>query len=372
MKRINSLLVVAVVVFFSTLFVSCGNSRAISMVRTGYLDIDPERTIDEVFKAYPERVGSIKWKVEEVIKQSKKEGGNVCIVSATLKHDTSIEALFTDNYGEVIDNPMFNAYMTHLLYDHHFKIEESDITKERCLAIIDKVAKMYIDNTYEYTSRWRYNSYGVVWSDEDLPRLFNIDSVEIIALFAAMPKSNYFELINFRYEFKISTNLLEKKDSFTITVEPDEHSIYDIVSTFRALFYEGGKFGDTMYDKEYIPLIRNEVLEEYEKIWIAMDNERMAEEDRIKQEEKNTKIRQSEEQFKQDQKIAISKIDQRIEYFKSFIPENTPQEKIKELFIEPAPGYKIPISDTIEDLEMSKARINQSPTKFDEHRSTHI
>jgi hypothetical protein len=370
MKK-TSWLVVISLVLFSTLFVSCsGKSAAIKMVRTGYLDMDPDITINDVLKAYPERIGSIKWKVEEVIKQSKKEGGTVYIVSATFKHDTSVEALFTDYFGEVADNARFNSYMTHLLYGKLSESDEPNPTTERRVAIIDKVARMYIDTTYEYTGRSYAPSFSSIsWYDENLPQLFTIDSLNLIVFFAALPQINYLELINFRYEFKISTDLLEKKDSFNITLEPNETSISNAIIAFRSLFYEGGTFGDTIYDEESTPVIRDEIIKEYTKMWDAMNDAQLAEEDRRAQEEKIKKIMQAEEQYKQDQKIAISKIDQRIEYFKSFIPENTPQEKIKELFIEPISRfkYKVPILGTIEELEMSKERINQSPTKFDEN-----
>jgi hypothetical protein len=294
MKRINSLLVVAVVVFFSTLFVSCGNSRAISMVRTGYLDIDPERTIDEVFKDYPRRKGNVKWNVEEVIKQKE---GNVYIISATFNHSTSNEALYSFD-GDIVRNDYKNNFILDLLIHDP---DEDDITREtsdeRRIAVVDKYADMY--------DAFKYDKYGLpVNTDIDhyiQEQYFYIDDLKITIIFACAPQTEEIAAINIIHDFTISTDILGNKEVFNIRKQPLEYNINEFIV-------------DTLYNCRPVIVVfdaRNS-FPPTRREWDDLRAERI---DANKEEA----YVQQAEQFNNEIAEAIKKIDARIEHLESFL-----------------------------------------------------
>jgi hypothetical protein len=365
-------LLVAFVVLFSIGFASCGGKgKAIDIVRNGPFE-NPYNgasvPTEELMNEYPGRIGKIKWKVEQVIKQSKEEGGTIYAVSATFDHDPSLEALFADDDGDVVNNSSFNNHITHLLYNYGSSSNDSE--EKSLIEIVDKIAEMYINTVYdEYGSRAQFYSHRPSWDEINTEKWFKINSAKVNVLFISMPLIREFRPIKIGFEFVISTNLLEKNNKFTVLIET-ELSLYDSYATpslFLQMFYGKINYYYAMFDYDGEPAIRNEVMDEYKKVWEAREEALKAEreeKERIAQEEKDRIKAQITAEFEQKREEAISIIDKRIAYFESFIPPNAPKDEIPHLRIEPTRGNSIEISRIISGLEYFKERIEKIPVEI--------
>jgi hypothetical protein len=287
------------------LFVSCsGNGKAISMVRKGVLEINPSLTIDQALKQHPWRKGNIKWSVEEVVKQSKDEGGNLYLIRASFNHDTSDNAVFSDEDG-IYRNDEKNAFVTDLLYyeyDEYNKSEDRrETTDERRKAVLNAYGELYYD--------MEYNEYGRMINSNDefyiTEEYFDIDSVQVNILFICAPYVEQFEVTSIIYEFNISTEILGKKDTFIASFPATilEYAIEDVL-------YEGQTAVQFSYGfRPRSPRLINE--------WVDFREEQM----RNNRREKRASL---EEEFNNRKTAALAVINEKIKYFEQFIPERKP------------------------------------------------
>jgi hypothetical protein len=177
-----------------------------------------------MIESYPGKKGSVKWEVEEVIKQKKQEGGDIYFVSAAFDYDISnnnaYRNFFDDEFN--INNNRKNNIITYILcYDENSYDENSYAgssssniytVNEKHLEAIDTYADMYTtklksENQYQYTSNTEIDE-----------AYFNIDAVKVTVFFICAPQTEEVEVFSLLVGFSISSEILGKKDTFSSVI----------------------------------------------------------------------------------------------------------------------------------------------------------
>jgi hypothetical protein len=302
-----SWLVVILLVLFSTLFVSScsGKREAIKFIQEGtlreaILDDSPLST-DEVFKQSPWIKGNVKWKTTDVIKRSKKEGGNLYIVTATFDH------VINDEMFYYLDDP--NDFAALLLLNDPVVLpnEESityiETTDEDRIAVVNAYAEL--EHKLSYNERDEHeiarDEFG---NNLELGKVFLLDAVKVTLEFIVDFQVPEFGLIGMSQDYTISTSVRGKKETFKRTYRPDED---DARISFNALIYTKESIVATsrvIYDLD------NSSRPVASENWTKQIQERV----RIASEKKEAKLY---EDFANCVKAAVENLDTLIEYFEN-------------------------------------------------------
>jgi hypothetical protein len=195
---------------FTFIVMSCdGNGQVIKSVKTGVFTYNPTVTVEEAIKTYPYKKDGIAWKVENVVEQSKKQGGNIYLVTATFNHDTNEMALFSRD-GMPVSVKDQNNFLNMILIHSDGDLSGTNFTTdEKILNILDAYADIYHDEN------------GMPKKDETISeqKYFSVDSLQVKLQFACAPETGELELLSGIYAYKISAKELGVSETITGLLE---------------------------------------------------------------------------------------------------------------------------------------------------------
>jgi hypothetical protein len=229
---------IVITILLSFIAASCGrNGGVIKAVKTGTFAYNSSVTVEEAIKSYPYRKGNITWKVENVVEQSKKLGGNIYLVTASFSYDISERALFSKE-GMPVSLKEQNNFINMVLIHSDGDLSGSNFTTdEKILNILDTYADVYHDEN------------GDVQEDKTLleQKYFNVDSLQAKLQFVCAPETGELELLSGIYKYKISTKGLGINETISGLLEIPNNPfgqgileiIYDDLSPLEPYGYVG-------------------------------------------------------------------------------------------------------------------------------------